>query len=106
MSAAPSPRRLPPLGVAVFVFCLAARLFVLSSFVYSPHFGVQGGDSQFYHAWALRILQGQWTDHHAFYGLPGYAFVLAGFYEVFGIHVLPVALAQCLLDAGTGTLIF
>jgi tetratricopeptide (TPR) repeat protein len=82
------------------------RLFVLSTFFYSPHFGGQGGDSQFYHAWALRILQGQWTDHHAFYGLPGYAFVLAAFYKLFGVHVLPIALAQCLLDAGTATLVF
>lgn len=98
-------RRLP-LGLAVFLFALAARLLVLSTFAYSPHFGVQGGDSQFYHAWALRILHGQWTDHHAFYGLPGYAFVLAGFYKLFGVHVLPVAIVQCLLDAGTAVLIF
>ncbi len=38
----------------------------------------------FYNAWALRILRGEWTNHYAFYGLPGYPYLLAGIYKAFG----------------------
>src|SRR5215218_10398860 len=90
----------------VFVVALAARLIVLLQFVDSPHFGVQGGDSKFYHDWALRILHGQWTDHHAFYGLPGYAYLLAGLYAVFGAEpFVPIAL-QAVLEALTAVLTY
>src|SRR5215213_2893758 len=90
----------------VFLGALAARLWVLMQFADSPHFGVQGGDTKFYHDWALRILHGQWTDHHAFYGLPGYAFLLAGLYAVFGVEPFAVVAVQCVLEAFTALLIF
>src|SRR5439155_22431520 len=97
-------RRGPELWV--FVVALLARLSVVLSFSESPHFGVQGGDSKFYHDWALRILHGQWTDHHAFYGLPGYAYLLAGLYALFGVEpFVPIAL-QAGLDACTAVLTF
>jgi tetratricopeptide (TPR) repeat protein len=90
----------------VFLVALLARLVVLLSFSESPHFGVQGGDSKFYHDWALRILHGQWTDHHAFYGLPGYAYLLAALYALFGVEpFVPIAL-QAGLDAITAVLTF
>src|SRR3954466_14223455 len=87
---APAPETVAPREVVwwqrppaiVFGVALLARLAVLFLFSSSPHFGVQPGDMRFYHEWALRILAGQWTDHHAFYGLPGYAFFLAGIYKV------------------------
>ena len=48
----------------------------------------------FYNNWALRILKGQWTDHQAFYGLPGYAFFLAAIYSVIGYTPFIVGLLQ------------
>ena len=90
----------------VFAVSLAARLLVLARFHGSPHFGVQSGDMGFYEGWALRILQGQWTDHHAFYGLPGYAFLLAAVYWAVGVHPVVVFFLQSVLDAATAAIIF
>ena len=37
-----------------------------------------------YNDWALLIMRGNWTEHTAFYGLPLYAYLLAGFYKICG----------------------
>jgi hypothetical protein len=60
----------------------------------------------FYDDWAQRILNGQLTDHLAFYGLPGYAYLLAALYKVVGYGPFIPALLQALLDAGTAVLIY
>ncbi len=98
----PSPRP----QACVFAVTLAARLVVLARFYGSSHFGVQSGDMGFYHGWALRILQGQWSDHHAFYGLPGYAFLLAAVYWAVGVHPIVVFFLQSALEAATAAIIF
>ena len=64
------------------------------------------GDMQFYNDWARRILNGEWTDHHAFYGLPLYSYLLAFLYKLFGYSPFVPGFLQALLDAGTGTLIY
>jgi Flp pilus assembly protein TadD len=56
----------------------SVRLLVLARLSGSPYFKPDGGDMKFYSDWALQILRGHWTDGKAFYGLPGYAFLLAG----------------------------
>jgi len=96
----------PRIPFCVFFVALLIRLWVLLAFWKSPHFGVQSGDMGFYHAWALRILQGVWTDHHAFYGLPGYAFVLAAVYKVFGVFPIVVCLIQAIIDSITASVVF
>lgn len=60
----------------------------------------------FYNDWALRILKGQWTDYHAFYGLPLYAYLLAAFYKLFGYSPFVPGLIQGCLDAGTAVLLY
>jgi tetratricopeptide (TPR) repeat protein len=60
----------------------------------------------FYNDWALRILHGHWTDHLAFYGLPLYAYVLAGIYKLCGYTPFIPGVLQAGLDAGTAVLIF
>ena len=60
----------------------------------------------FYDDWAQRILNGQLTDHLAFYGLPGYAYLLAALYKIVGYGPFIPALLQALLDAGTAVLIY
>jgi hypothetical protein len=61
---------------------------------------------QYYSDWALRIARGQWTDHLAFYGLPGYAYLLAGFYFLLGFDPFTVALVQAGVFAGIATIVF
>src|SRR5436309_4148742 len=60
----------------------------------------------FYDDWAQRILNGQLTDHLAFYGLPGYAYLLAALYKIVGYGPFIPALLQALLDAVTAVLIY
>jgi tetratricopeptide (TPR) repeat protein len=60
----------------------------------------------FYNDWAQRILHGQWTDHLTFYGLPGYAYLLAVLYKIFGYGPFVPGLLQACLDAGTATLLY
>jgi len=59
----------------------------------------------FYNDWALRILSGS-TEHLAFYGLPLYAYLLAGFYKAFGYNPFVPELIQGVLDSGTAVLIY
>ena len=62
---------------------------------------------KFYSDWALRIAHGQWTDHQAFYGLPGYAYCLALIFRlVGGFDPFVVGLLQALFDAGIAVLIW
>jgi hypothetical protein len=60
----------------------------------------------FYNDWARRILHGQLTDHLAFYGLPGYAWLLALLYRILGYSPFVPAFLQALLDSGTAVLIY
>jgi hypothetical protein len=95
------------LPVGVFVLAFAIRLLVLIQFSQSPHFVPDGDDMKFYSDWALRITHGQWTDHKAFYGLPGYAFCLAAIYKVSGgLDPFAAGLLQALMDAGVATLLY
>ena len=42
---------------------------------------------KFYSDWALQILKGHWTDGKAFYGLPGYAFLLSAINWLTSLYV-------------------
>ena len=61
---------------------------------------------KFYADWATRISQGHWSDGHAFYGLPGYAFCLGAIFAVVGVSPLVVGLFQVILETITSLLIF
>ena len=106
-------RKLPECGnlrmrcicIAVCGLALAFRLLALSRFGESPTFEHQDVDMRFYEDWALRILAGQWSDGHAFYGMPGYAFVLAGLYGLFGANPFVPAFFQCICDSLTAVLV-
>jgi len=60
----------------------------------------------FYNDWAQRIAHGNLTDYRAFYGLPGYAYLLAGIYKLFGYGPFAPGFLQACLDAGTSTLLY
>ncbi|HEY2101635.1 MAG TPA: tetratricopeptide repeat protein [Chthoniobacterales bacterium] len=64
------------------------------------------GDMHFYDDWARQVLHGHITDHLAFYGLPGYAYLLAFLYKICGYNPFVPGLLQALVDAATATLIY
>ena len=102
----PKPTPASRLAFWLFAAALTVRVLVLLRFSNSPDFVPNGDDMKFYNDWALRIMHGTFTDGKAFYGLPGYAWCLAGIYSVVGFNPLPVGLLQCAFDATTAVLIF
>src|SRR5439155_20604738 len=90
----------------VFAAVLLVRLFVLGRLAGSAFLLPTRGDMHFYNDWAQRIVGGQLTDHHAFYGLPGYAYLLAGLYKLCGYGPYFPELFEALLDAGTALLLY
>ena len=95
-------------GPATYLFAgvLVLRLFALVRLTASPFLLPAGGDMYFYNDWALRILRGGLTDHLAFYGLPGYAYLLAFLYKIFGYSPFVPAFLQAALDGGIAVLIY
>lgn len=87
------------LGLVVLVLAFAVQFGVLLRFSHSTDFVPQGDDMKFYSDWGLRIAHGQWTDGKAFYGLPGYAYILGGFYRVLGLDPFTIGFVQAGLFA-------
>ncbi|MEA3209912.1 MAG: hypothetical protein QOE70_2969 [Chthoniobacter sp.] len=91
----------------IFLLAFAVRLLVLVQFSHSIHFLPESDDMQFYSDWAQRIGKGQFTDHQAFYGLPGYAYGLAAIFCLTGgFDPFLVGVLQALMDAGIAVLIY
>ncbi len=110
MSTEPVPppveqRRLSPV-VLVFAGALLVRMCVLFLASDSAEILPDQGDMKFYSDWARRIAGGMWTDHKAFYGLPGYAYYLALVYKGIGYQPFVVSFVQQVLEACTATLLF
>ena len=101
---------IPP-AVVVWLAAFLVQFLVLNMIADSRHFLPDGDDMKFYNDWSRRILGGQFTDGKAFYGLPGYAYALAGIYKVTGgySHTFSpflVAQLQAALHALTATWLF
>jgi hypothetical protein len=90
----------------VFAAVLLVRLFVLGRLAGSAFLLPTRGDMHFYDDWAQKVVGGQLTDHRAFYGLPGYAYLLAGLYKLCGYGPYVPELLQALLDGGTALLLY
>ncbi len=102
------PAFLPFLGAAhgIFAVVFLIRLAALVRLTESPFLLPTRGDMHFYDAWARRILEGQFTDHLAFYGLPLYAYLLALIYKLVGYGPFIPGLLQACLEAGTAVIIY
>jgi Tetratricopeptide repeat len=98
--------RCQSLLVCLFLFVFTVRLFCLVRLTDSEFLIPQGGDQQFYNDWALRVLHGKWTDHSAFYGLPLYAYLLAGIYKICGYTPFIPGLLQAIVEGGTAVIIY
>ena len=94
------------LGHLIFLGVFLLRLWALLHLTHSPLLLPTRGDMHFYHDWAKEILRGQFTQHLAFYGLPGYAYLLALFYKLFGENPFIPGLLQASVDAGIAVLIY
>ena len=100
-----------PTWLYVWLGAFLVQFLVLNMIADSRHFLPDGDDMKFYNDWARRILGGQFTDGKAFYGLPGYAYALAGIYKVTGgySHTFSpyiIAQFQAVLHALTATWLF
>src|SRR6266481_3927771 len=88
--------------LGVFLLRLGAALRLTHSSLLLP----SRGDMHFYNDWAKDILHGQFSQHLAFYGLPGYAYLLAFLYKIFGYNPFVPAFLQAALDGGIAVLIY
>ena len=100
--------RFSALGTAHFLFVgvFLFRLFALARLSASPFLLPSGGDMYFYNDWAQRILRGEADSAFAFYGLPGYAYLLAFLYKAFGYSPFIPGFLQAVLEGGTAVLIY
>ena len=96
------------LGLSQLIFfgVFGLRLWALVRLTHSSLLLPIRGDMHFYNDWARAILHGQFTQHLAFYGLPGYAYLLAFLYKLFGENPFVPGLLQAGLDAGTAVVIY
>src|SRR5881398_46924 len=94
------------LGHLTFLIVFLVRLWVLVGLTRSSLLLPTRSDMHFYNDWARDILQGQFTQPLAFYGLPGYAWLLAFFYKLFGENPFVPGLIQVGVDAGMAVLIY
>jgi Tfp pilus assembly protein PilF len=90
----------------LFASVFLLRLIVLLRLTGSPFLLPNSGDMHFYNEWAQRIFHGQLTEHHAFYGLPLYPYLLASLYALFGYSPFIPGFLQAILDGGTAVLIY
>ncbi|HEY6070965.1 MAG TPA: tetratricopeptide repeat protein [Chthoniobacterales bacterium] len=97
-----------PLGVGLWLFLgvFALRLWELSRLTHSALLIPTRGDMHFYNDWARQILHGQFAQPLAFYGLPGYPYLLAFLYKLFGENPFVPGLFQAAADAGIALLIY
>jgi hypothetical protein len=89
----------------IFFLCFFVRLFAAGRLAESAHFIPDGDDTKYYSDWALRIVSGKWTDGQAFYGLPGYPFLLAALYGLMGFNPYAVAVVQAFVESATSVVI-
>ena len=90
----------------IFASVLLVRIVVLARLAASPLLLPARGDMHFYDAWAQRILNGHFTNHLAFYGLPLYAYLLAVVYKLVGYGPFVPGLLQAALEAGTAVILY
>src|SRR6266704_1410566 len=94
------------LGHLIFLGVFLLRLGAVLRLTHSSLLLPGQGDMHFYNDWARDILYGQFTQPLAFYGLPGYAYLLAFLYKLFGENPFVPGLLQASVDAGVAVLIY
>ena len=118
MSATQSLLRRIPAAFWVFLGAFLIQFVVLNQIADSRHFLPDGDDMKFYNDWARKLMgEIPWRPGEpnvpgtAYYGLPGYAFALAGIYSVTGgydhwFSPYLIAQLQAFFHAGTAMFLF
>ena len=83
----------------IFVLTYSVRLYVITRLAGTSFFIPSGGDMQFYASWGMRVAHGIFSDHKAFYGLPGYPFILGFLYRILNFDRFSVSLVAALLQS-------
>jgi 4-amino-4-deoxy-L-arabinose transferase-like glycosyltransferase len=87
---------------AILFFAVAGRVAYLWSYRRSdPLYGYLLHDARVYHEWAAALAGGGGSEPGAFYQAPGYPFLLALIYRVFGVEPL----AAYVVQTGMGLLV-
>src|SRR6267143_5711824 len=94
------------LGHLIFLGVFLLRLGAVLRLTHSSLLLPSRGDMHFYNDWAKDILHGQFSQHLAFYGLPGYAYLLAFLYKFFGENPFVPGFLQAGIEAGVALLIY
>jgi len=87
----------PAQWLFLLTFCI--RLYVAVRLSAMPFFIPNGGDMKFYSDWGLRVAHGVFTDHQAFYGLPGYPFFLGLLFKILNFDKFWVSIVAGLIQA-------
>jgi cytochrome c-type biogenesis protein CcmH/NrfG len=94
------------LGHLIFLGVFLLRLGAVLRLTHSSLLLPSRGDMHFYNDWAKDILHGQFSQHLAFYGLPGYAYLLAFLYKFFGQNPFVPGFIQAGIEAGIAVIIY
>lgn len=86
--------------LGVFLFALTLRLALFFQMRDSILAKVPILDGAYYYAWAQRIVAGDWLGGTGVYQMsPGYPYLLAGLFKIFGSSLANVTVVQCLVSA-------
>lgn len=81
----------------LFTGAVVVRILYTLQLLRTPYFSVVYLDSEYYHSWALKILNEGILGTGVFYGNPLYPYFLALIYKLFGVHLEVVRIVQHLL---------
>lgn len=97
-----------PIKGALVVFSLAVliRLSVVIALRHTPLLDIPILDADYYSQWAQKIVSGAEYPPSAFFVEPGYAYIVAFFYKLFGVQSLPIILSQILLGGLSAVCLF
>ena len=99
-----SPKLFPPqetiLVLGIFSIALSLRLALLFQMRDSILARVPILDAAYYYGWALKILSGDWRGGAGVYAMsPGYPYLLAALFKIFGRNLIAISAIQCLISA-------
>jgi len=100
------PRRAWVVPAALFAVALVVRIAHLIAFSDSPFARLPILDAAFYDQWAREVAAGDWIGKGLWLGQPLYAWFTGLLYAAAGASVIVPLAVQCLLGAGTVTLIW
>jgi 4-amino-4-deoxy-L-arabinose transferase-like glycosyltransferase len=86
---------------AIFVLALVIRLLFLAEYARSPFFELSALDADIYHRLGWNFAEGSWPGERCFFWPPLYPLFVGAIYKAFGVDILYVRAAQCVLGAAS-----